>query len=89
MADDPDMPAPAGDSECDSSRNPCFGWKKRTRYAASACRYFFARISASRLAKRSSRPVSIDFRWMARPLRGVILHVVRMLTAMFTVTDPG
>ena len=25
MADEPEMPAPAGDSECVSSRKPCFG----------------------------------------------------------------
>src|SRR5271165_1741783 len=89
MAEDPEMPAPAGDSECDSNRNPCFGWKKRTRYAARACRYFLAAIRAARLGKWSSRPVSRDFRWISRPLRGVILHVVRILTAMLTVTDPG
>ncbi len=56
MADEPEMPAPAGDSECVSRRKPCFGSKNLTRYAASACLYRLAASSASRLAKRSSRP---------------------------------
>jgi hypothetical protein len=75
-AEEPAMPAPAGDCEWVSRRKPPSGAKQRTNSAARRWRNVFARASASRSAKRSSLPVSADFKWMALPSPGVMRQVV-------------
>src|SRR5256885_4356352 len=84
-ADDPDIPAPAGDSESVSTNKPSFGAKNWTRRAAKACRKRRARRRASKFANCSSRRVSTERKWMLLPFRGVMRQVVKMLTAKFNV----
>jgi len=88
-ADEPEMPAPAGDSESVSISRPSLGAKNWSSRAARGSRKRVAPRSASKLGKCSSRRVSIECKWMAFPFRGVMRQVVRMLTAKFSVSAPG
>ena len=59
-ADDPEMPAPAGDSESVSISRPSLGAKNCSSLAAKGRRKRFAARSASKLENSSSRRVSIE-----------------------------
>ena len=66
-ADDPEMPAPAGDSESVSISRPSLGAKNWSKPAASGSRNRLARRNASKLAKTSSLFVSSERRWIRLP----------------------
>src|SRR5882762_390778 len=87
-ADEPEIPAPAGDSESVSTSRPSFGAKNCSRRAAKGNRKRRAWRSSSKLAKVSSRRVSSERRWIRLPFRGVIRQLVRMLTAKLSVSAP-
>src|SRR5215475_14306756 len=88
-ADDPEIPAPAGDSESVSINNPSLGAKNCNKRAAKGKRNRLARRNSSKLAKTSSLFVSSDRRWMRFPFKRVMRQVVRMFTAKFSVRAPG
>src|SRR5438270_9975723 len=87
-AEEPEMPAPAGDSEWVSRVKPPSGAKKRTRFAAKGWENFLALQNSSTLAKESDFPVSSDFSSRRVPEIFEIWHRVSTLTAKLTVTAP-
>ena len=88
-AEDPEMPAPAGDSESVSISNPSLGAKNCSKCAARGRRKRRATRKASKLANDSSFLVSSERTWMCFPFKGVIRHVVWMLRAKLKVSAPG
>ncbi len=87
-AEDPEIPAPAGDSESVSISSPSLGAKNCNKRAASGSRRRRVFRRASKLGNSCSFFVSSDSRWMRLPLSGVTRQVVRMLTAKLSVSAP-
>src|SRR5579859_4509815 len=88
-AEEPEIPAPAGDSELVSISKPPSGAKYRARYPANGCLNFLAEQSCSKLENSSSTLVSIDLSLIFLSDNRLIRQRVRILTAKFTVTAPG
>ena len=88
-ADEPEIPAPAGDSESVSINAPSFGAKNCSSRAVMGRRNRVSLRISSKLSKCSSLFVSSERKCKARPLIGVMRHVVWILTAKFSVSAPG